>query len=205
MTILAHHVVSKGAEARFMKSILAILLAVAISMSAAFAGEISDRATEAEKLLQAGDGAGALEKFRSAEDALWQAMPLAVRNVTQIDTASGFGVYSERANHIYKPGEKIVLYMEPVGYGYGTDGLGNSMVALSVDIAVVSAAGESLGTMEKVGRIQLASRSHNRELFFKLDLSLGGLPPGKYRCDFVMHDENSNKTAPFTTDIEIAG
>ena len=187
-----------------MKSILAVLLAAAISTSA-FAGEIADRATEAEKLLQAGDGSGALEKFRSAEDALWQAMPLAVLNVRQIDTASGFGVYSERANHIYKPGEKIVLYMEPVGYGYGTDGLGNSMVALSVDIAVVSAAGESLGTMEKVGRIQLSSRSHNRELFFKLDLSLGGLPPGKYRCDFVMHDENSNKTAPFTTDIEIAG
>ena len=187
-----------------MKSILAVLLAAVVSTSTAFAGEIADRATEAEKLLQAGNGTGAREKFRSAEDALWQAMPLAVLNVTQVDTASGFGVYSERANHIYKPGEKIVLYMEPVGFGYGSDGLGNSMIALSVDIDVVSAAGESLGTMEKVGRIQLASRSHNRELFFKLDLSLDGLPPGKYRCDFVMHDENSNKTAPFTTDIEIA-
>ncbi|MER8846360.1 hypothetical protein [Mesorhizobium australicum] len=76
-------------------------------------------------------------------------MPLGVLNVKQVDTASGFGIYSERANHIYKPGEKIVLYMEPVGYGYGKDGLGNSMIALSVDITVVSAAGEKLGTMEK--------------------------------------------------------
>ena len=188
-----------------MKSILAALMALAISAPAAFAGEIGDLATEAEKALQAGDGAGALEKFRSAEEALWQAMPLGVQNVKQIDTASGFGIYSERANHIYKPGEKIVLYMEPVGYGYGKDGLGNSLIALSVDITVVSAAGETLGTMEKVGRIQVASRSHNRELFFKLDLSLDGLPPGKYRCDFLMHDENSTKTAPFSTDIEIAG
>ncbi|PWJ91490.1 hypothetical protein C8D77_103187 [Mesorhizobium loti] len=188
-----------------MKSIMAVLMALAISTPCAFAGEIGDRAAEAEKLLQSGDGAGALDKFRSAEEAFWQAMPLAVQNVKQVDTASGFGIYSERANHTYKPGEKIVLYMEPIGYGYGSDGLGNSMIALSVDITVVSAAGETLGTSEKVGRVQVASRSHNRELFFKLDLSLDGLPPGKYRCDFLMHDENSNKTAPFTTDIEIAG
>lgn len=188
-----------------MKSIMAGLLALAVSVPAAFAGEISDRAAEAEKLLQSGDGAGALEKFSSAQEALWQAMPLGVLNVKQVDTASGFGIYSERANHIYKPGEKIVLYMEPVGYGYGKDGLGNSMIALSVDITIVSAAGETLGTMEKVGRVQIASRSHNRELFFKLDLSLDGLPAGKYRCNFVMHDENSSKTAPFSTDIEIAG
>ncbi|MFB9982183.1 hypothetical protein ACFSQQ_30855 [Mesorhizobium kowhaii] len=188
-----------------MKSILAILLAMGISTSAAFAGDIADRAAEAEKLLQSGDGAGALDKFRSAEEAFWQATPLAVLNVKQVDTASGFGIYSERANHIYKPGEKIVLYMEPVGYGYGSDGLGNSMIALSVDITIFSAAGESLATSAKVGRVQVASRSHNRELFFKLDLSLDGLPAGKYRCDFLMHDENSSKTAPFTTDIEIAG
>jgi hypothetical protein len=98
-----------------MKSILAVLLAAAISTSAALAGEIADRAMEAEKLLQAGNGAGALEQFRSAEDALWQAMPLAVLNVRQIDTASGFGIYSERVNHIYKPSEKIVLYMDLLG------------------------------------------------------------------------------------------
>lgn len=188
-----------------MKSIMAVLMALALSTPTAFAGEISDRAAEAEKALQAGDGAGALEKFRSAEDALWQAMPLGVQNVKQVDTAGGFGIYSERANHIYKPGEKVVLYMEPVGYGYGSDGLGNSQIALAVDLTVLSESGEPLGTFKKIGSVQVASRSHNRELFFKLDLSLDGLPPGKYRCDFLMHDQNSNKTAPFTTDIEIAG
>ncbi|UDL87531.1 hypothetical protein LGH82_20335 [Mesorhizobium sp. PAMC28654] len=188
-----------------MKSIMAVVLALMVSAPAALAGEISDRATEAEKLLQSGDSAGALEKFRSAEDALWQAMSLAIMNVKQVDSATGFGIYSERANHTYKPGEKIFLYMEPVGYGYGSDGLGNSQIALSVDLTVVSESGENLGTFEKIGSVKVASRSHNRELFFKLDLSLDGLPPGKYRCDFVMHDENSNKTAPFTTDIEIAG
>jgi len=188
-----------------MKSLAIALTALMIAGSAACAGEIADKAAEAEKALQSGDAAGALEKFRGAEEALWTAMPLAVMNVKQVDSASGFGIYSERANHIYKPGEKVVLYMEPVGYGYGSDGLGNSQIALSVDLTVLSAAGEKLGTFEKIGAVQVASRSHNRELFFKLDLSLDGLPPGKYRCDFLMHDQNSTKTAPFSTDIEIAG
>lgn len=187
-----------------MKSILAVLLALAISAPAAFAGEISDRAAEAEKALLAGDGAGALEKFRSAEDALWQAMPLGVLNVKHITAASGFGAYAERPNNVYKPGEEIVLYMEPVGYGYGSDGLGNNQIALYVDLTVLSQSGEKLGSVEKLGRIQLATRSHNRELFFKLNVSLDGVPPGKYRADFLMHDENSQKTAPFTTDFEIA-
>jgi hypothetical protein len=188
-----------------MKFAAAALAALIISTStAAFAGEIADKAAEAEKALQANDGAGALAKFRDAEEALWKAMPLQVMNVKHITAASGFGIYNERPNHIYKPGEEIVLYMEPVGYGYGSDGLGNSQMALYVDLTVLSDSGEKLGTFEKLGRIQLASRSHNREMFFKLNVSLDGVPPGKYRADFLMHDENSQKTAPFTTDFEIA-
>jgi hypothetical protein len=95
--------------------------------------------------------------------------------------------------------------MEPVGYGYGSDGLGNNQIALYVDLTVLTQSGEKLGSFEKLGRVQLASRSHNREMFFKLNVSVDGLPPGKYRADFLMHDENSQKTAPFTTDFEIAG
>lgn len=187
--------------------VLAITLAALVfsTSTAAFAGDIADNASAAEKLLQSNDAPGAFKKFYDAQEAFWKAMPLAVMNVRHVTSASGFGIYNERADHIYKPGEEIVLYMEPVGYGYGSDGLGNSQIALYVDLTVLSAAGEKLGTFEKLGRIQLASRSHNREMFFKLNVSLDGVPPGKYRADFLMHDENSQKTAPFTTDFEIAG
>jgi hypothetical protein len=189
-----------------MKSFSTILAALIVSTStAAFAGEIADKAAEAEKALQSNDGVGALTKFRDAEEALWNAMPLSVLNVKHIASASGFGAYAERPDHVYKQGEEIVLYMEPVGYSYGSDGLGNNQIALYVDLTVLSDSGEKLGSVEKLGRVQLASREHNREMFFKLNVSLDGVPPGKYRADFLMHDENSQKTAPFTTDFEIAG
>ncbi len=188
-----------------MKSLAVILAALIMTATAAHAGDITDNAAAAEKALQSNDGAGALAKFRDAEEALWTAMPLQVLNVKHITSAGGFGVYSERANHIYKPGEEIVLYMEPVGYGYGSDGLGNNQIALNVDLTVLTESGEKLGSQEKIGRVQLASRAHNREMFFKLNVSIDGLPAGKYRADFLMHDENSQKAAPFSTDFEIGG
>jgi hypothetical protein len=190
-----------------MKSFAAILVVAAMAASPSTAGEIGKRAAEAERLLQSGDAAGALEEFRGAEDALWQAMPLAVKNIRHVESAEGVGIYVERASHAYRPGEKIVLYMEPIGYGYGSDGLGNSVIALSVDLTVFTQSGESLGTVENISQIRLASHTRNRELFFKLHLTLeqDSLPAGKYRAEFVMHDANSDKKATFSTDFEITG
>jgi hypothetical protein len=185
--------------------IAAVVLAMTASISAAFAGEISDHAAEADKLLQSGDPTGALEQFRSAEAALWAAMPLTVLNVKQVDSALGYGVYTERSNQVYKPGEKILLYLEPVGYGYGADGLGNIQIALSLDLTVFSVSGEKIGTWKNIGRIRVASHRYNRELFFKLSISLNGVEKGKYRAAFVLHDETSKKMASFTTNFEIAG
>ena len=46
-----------------------------------------------------------------------------------------------------------------------------------------------------------------RQLFFNLNLSLdpSSTPPGKYLADFTVRDQNSDKTAKFSIDFEIAG
>ena len=114
-------------------------------------------------------------------------MPLTIREVEQVSAASGVGIYTVRADHRYQPGEKLHLYIEPVGYGYGDDGLGNKVIALAVDLTLKSAAGEALGTIENIASIKLSSRVKNRELFFSLDLSLrsvvdaAGKIPGRFR------------------------
>ena len=33
-------------------------------------------------------------------------------------SVDGYGIYQSHNSSIFKPGEKIVLYMEPVGYSY---------------------------------------------------------------------------------------
>ena len=190
-----------------MKKLLLALALVAMTPFPVFAGEVADHATAAEKALAGGDALGAITQFDAAQDALWTAIPLTIRKVEQVSAASGVGIYTVRADHRYQPSEKLHLYIEPVGYNFGDDGLGNKVIALAVDLTLKSAAGEELGTIADITSIKLSSRVRNRELFFNLNLSLdpSSTPPGKYLADFTVRDQNSDKAAKFSIDFEIAG
>ena len=80
------------------------------------------------------------------------------------------------------------------------------MINLAVDLTLKSENGEELGTIADLTSIKLSSRVKNRELFFNLNLSLdrSSTPPGKYLADFMVRDQNSDKTAKFSIDFEIA-
>ena len=189
-----------------MKKLLLAFALLAASPFPVLAGEIAGHAAAAETAAATGDGPGAIKEFDAAQDALWTAMPLTIRTVEQVSAASGVGVYTVRADHRYKPDEKLHLYIEPVGYGFGDDGLGNTVINLAVDLTLKSENGEELGTIADLTSIKLSSRVRNRELFFNLNLSLdpSSTPPGKYLADFMVRDQNSNKTAKFSIDFEIA-
>jgi hypothetical protein len=187
-----------------MKSLfLAFTLALA-GPGAVFAGEIADQAAAAEKAVEAGDAASAVQAFDQAQDALWTALPLTLRKVEKAVEASGYGIYTPRPDGPYKPGEKIYLYMEPVGYGYRDDGLGNKVIELVVDMTLFDEAGKELGVYNDFAGISLSSRVKNRELLFGLTIDLGSPPVGKYRGDFTMRDKNSDKSAKFSVDFEFA-
>jgi hypothetical protein len=187
-----------------MRRMLAVAI-VALWASASTAGEIADRAAEAERLLETGQGLDIIETFEQAQDVLWTAMPLTIRRVVLVSEASGVGVYRPRGNNRFRADEALLLYIEPVGYGYGNDGLGNNVIELAVDLTLRTEAGELLGTIEDIGSIKVSSRSRNRELFFNLTLTFTGgtVGPGRYRAEFLMRDKNSSKTATFTVDFVI--
>jgi hypothetical protein len=184
------------------KLILALALAVT-APAVAWAGPIADHAAAAEKALDSGDGATAIAAFDQSLDAMWTAMPLTLRRVEKAIEASGVGIYTPRPDGPYKSGEKLYLYMEPIGYGYRDDGLGNKVIELGLDLTVLDESGKSLGTFDNIAGISLSSRVKNRELFFGFTLDLGTPPAGKYRGDFIMRDKNSDKTAKFSVDFEI--
>lgn len=182
-----------------------LVAVVALWAGASIAGEIADRAAEAERLLETGQGLDIIETFEKAQDALWTAMPLTIRRAVLVSDASGVGVYRPRGNNRFRADEALLLYIEPVGYGYGSDGLGNNVIALAVDLTLRTEAGELLGTIEDIGSIKVSSRSRNRELFFNLTLTFTGgtVGPGRYRAEFLMRDQNSSKTTTFTVDFVI--
>src|ERR687896_2328044 len=69
-------------------------------------------------------------------------------------SAAGYGVYEERSN-IFAPGERIVLYVEPVGFGHRQilDEEGNStntlyLMNITADYKIASANGTELQLIE---------------------------------------------------------
>jgi hypothetical protein len=195
-------VIGKGQIA--MKSLFVALVLAIAAPGAGFAGEVADHAAAAEKALTDGDASAALQAFDQAQDALWTALPLTLRKVEKAIEAAGYGIYTPRPDGPYKPGEKIYLYMEPVGYGYRDDGLGNKVIELVVDMTLFDGAGKELGVYDNFAAISLSSRIKNRELLFGLTIDLGSPPVGKYRGDFTMRDKNSDKSTKFSVDFEIA-
>src|SRR5690242_14153314 len=92
-----------------------LMLALAFGPAAALAGEISDRATEAELLLSQGRPADAQAAFDKAAAAFWIASPLQLRVATFADDVKGFGNYTPHQGTPFKPDDTLFIYLEPIG------------------------------------------------------------------------------------------
>ena len=66
--------------------------------------------------------AGPTEDLTKAEQKTydaWQALPLTERTITFItEPSTGYGMYKEKGSKVFKAGEKIITYVEPIGYGW---------------------------------------------------------------------------------------
>jgi hypothetical protein len=184
----------------------AIVLVGLLAVSApALAGEIADKAAEAERQLGQGNAAEAFSAFDQAQDALWQQMPMIMRRVVLAEKVDGFGLFTPRADNRFKPGEKLLIYMEPVGFSYKTQPTGENVIQLAIDVELVPENGTSFGKVENVASVDVASINKPHDFYFNFTLTLdsGSVPPGKYHGNFILRDRNSSKSAPFSLDFEI--
>ena len=188
--------------------LLALLLAIsAIALTGtAGAGPIAEKATEAERLLDGGDAAAALDRLNEAMEIAWDAAPLIVRKALYLEQkASGFGIYVERsAPATFRPGEKLFVYVEPVGYGYGRDAVGSRLVGFNVDFTLTDPDGKVLFSKDDFLQVGSPVRYKNREFFLNLTVNLTGLGPGNYVSKFRLRDQNSEKSAAFELPFSLA-
>lgn len=161
----------------------------------------------AVSLLATAGGAGAqsLEAIDTAEQAVvaaWNATPLAFRKALFVDNAQGFGVYQARDGATFKGGEPLVVYAEPVGYAWKDNGDGTYSFGFNVDLLLKSSKGEIVGGQENFQKLELTSRSRNREFMLTLTLNIDGAPAGDYIVEYRTRDIHSDKSAvislPFT-------
>jgi hypothetical protein len=123
-------------------------------------------------------------------------------------SALGYGVYKEHSE-IFRPGETIVLYVEPVGFGHGEllDDEGNTLYLMNItaDYVIAGANGTELQAIEDIPVGSIVSHRLNTELFLELTLTQEQpFPVGDYTVTYVLTDEVSGESFELAKDLTVA-
>ena len=134
-------------------------------------------------------------------------------------SAAGYGVYEER-NNTFAPGETIVLYVEPEGFGHeqvideGSDSNGNDnnnitmlyLMNMTADYEIAAANGTELQLIEDVQAGNITSHRPNTEMFLTLTITpdVQPLPIGSYVITYSVNDEVSGESFQLEKNIIIA-
>jgi hypothetical protein len=123
-------------------------------------------------------------------------------------SAAGYGVYEEREN-VFEPGETIVLYVEPVGFGHervlDEEGDVLYLMNMTADYAIASADGTELQAIEDVPVGSIVSHRPNTELFLELSISQASpFPAGDYLISYAVTDEVSGESFELEKEVTVA-
>ncbi len=145
-----------------------------------------------------------LEAAQRTVSDIWTTMPLSARRVIFVkESPDTYGVYSERASNVFKAGEKLITYVEPVGYAWKANG-DSFDFGLIADFVLKTKDGKVLGGQEKLLTVNKTSHYKNQELMIVLTLTVTGLDPGQYAVDYKLKDYNSDKSAVISQAFTIA-
>jgi hypothetical protein len=175
---------------------LSALLFLGFLSTVATAGPVVDAATRAEALAAEGKTAEALQALDEAVDAIWREGPLAFRTVAVVSSSSGEGVYEERTDLTFKPDETMMIYVEPVGFGYRSPGA-SSTIGFSADLTIENATGQVLGEAKDLFSLSTLTAPNKREFGMTLSFAVPYLRPGEYKAIVTVHDQNSSKSGSF--------
>lgn len=145
-----------------------------------------------------------LDSLDHAVNEAWSAMPLTQRHAMFVaNRPTIYGGYEERPSTVFAPGEKLVTYVEPVGYAW-TPTEGGYRFGITMDFAVKAPDGTILAGKEAFQAFTFTSRFKNREVFINVTLSVDGLKPGDYVLTYTLRDNGSAKTSRFSQPFTIA-
>jgi len=154
----------------------------------------------------AAESLAAIEAAEATVAAAWQAAPVGVRKATFVAAPpTGFGLYEPREDAVFAPGEPLVVYAEPVGYGYAALPDGRWRFGFDVDLLIKTADGAIIGGQEGFERLALDSRRRNREFMLTLTLDLDGAPAGDYVLVYTLNDITGGKAGLLSLPFTIAG
>ena len=120
----------------------------------------------------------------------------------------GYGMYEDRKSNVFKPGETFLLYVEPVGYTYGTvtDSDGNRLYSMNftLDFLISDKNGTVLTGQQDIPISNLLSHHQNKELILTISLDQSSpFPPGDYVITYRVTDQNSGKSFDINKNVTV--
>jgi hypothetical protein len=186
-------------------SVLFAALCLSLSSTASSAQDIARHAQEAESLLSRGRVIEAIDALDEAAVALWTKAPLAFRRTIWVtEAAAGFGIYNERPNAVFSAGQPMLVYAEPVGFGwYKQSGSDVYRTDIFADVVFKSSDGKEIFRKDEFQRFGLAGRYRNREFMVNFTYTLRGISPGEYVVETTLRDQVTGKKGSFTLPFTI--
>ncbi len=172
-------------------------------ISKGVAGELLEHATKAEQALADNKPVQSLAEMEAAFNKAWDIAPLGFSEALFVAKQPvGFGLYEPRATSTFKPGEPLIVYAEPFGYGFIEQG-GQFGISLIADFDVKTKKGLVLQEQKAFATPATVSRRRNKEFEISFSFALNGLRPGDYLLDLKLTDKASAKVGTFTLPFTI--
>lgn len=159
------------------------------------------------------DSSAPAMKFNAAREQfldVWDTLGFHPLVATYVNESAelGNGLYQERSN-IFSPGENILLYVQPIGFGHqeieGQAGEKLYLMNFTADIVASFANGTVLGGAQNIPISDLVSHYRNTEIFLSLLLSQESpLPQGDYVINYRVVDQTSGRDFRLSRDIVIS-
>lgn len=182
-------------------TIVLLVCLVALTGAGAAADTLTERVAGVEAALSAGDGEAALEQMRELHHMVAARAGFGVRQtVLTEERATGFGIYTPRAQPVYASGSPVYGYVEPFGYSLQPDGQGRNVVVFDVEFALMDMDGQQLTGRIQMGTIEMVSHSRPLDAFFHLTYTINA-PDGDYVIWTRVVDRPSGQEAAFTLPV----
>jgi hypothetical protein len=120
----------------------------------------------------------------------------------------GNGQYQEHSN-VFPPGENIVLYVQPTGFGHkqiqGQNGEKLYLMNFTADIVLSTKNGTIVGGGQDITLSQPISHYRNTELYTTLTVTQKNpFPAGDYIFKYTLKDQTTGKSFDITKDVTIS-
>lgn len=172
-----------------MKRWLWLILAITLLLPGpAFSADLDSYLNQASKMHKDNKPLEAVTSLRQAITYVWERMPLTVKKTALVSVpAPSYGLFDHRPDNVFKTGDKVLIYAEPVGYRFARAEKGLQF-GIACDLAVISKQGKVLGGQNNFGKWVMNCGEPMFEFFMNLTITLTEFPPGEYNLVLTFRD-----------------